>query len=128
MHGSFSPVDVHNTLIAAGPRFKSAFADPLPSGNVDVAPTVAKILGFALPSAVGRVLDEALEGGKSINDYQVVSTSLAPRVSARGLTMILSTGAIDSGKTTYTMQLKAKELSWGGRSFRYFDSAKAIRR
>ncbi|HMC68401.1 MAG TPA: alkaline phosphatase family protein, partial [Mycobacteriales bacterium] len=34
MHGSFSPRDVHNTLIAAGPDFKSALVDALPTGNV----------------------------------------------------------------------------------------------
>ena len=30
MHGSFSPVDVHNTLIASGPDFKSGFQDQCP--------------------------------------------------------------------------------------------------
>src|SRR5262249_31347667 len=60
MHGSFSPVDVHNTLSAFGTDFKHGYADPLPSGNVDVAPTVAKILGLAMPKADGRVLAEAL--------------------------------------------------------------------
>ena len=38
MHGSFSPIDVHNTLLAAGPGFKSGTTVSLPSGNVDVAP------------------------------------------------------------------------------------------
>ena len=43
MHGSFSPLDVHNTLIAFGPDFREGLKDPLPSGNVDVAPTIAGI-------------------------------------------------------------------------------------
>src|SRR5262249_23022471 len=34
MHGSFSPRDVHNTLIAVGPDFRAGFRDPLPTGNV----------------------------------------------------------------------------------------------
>jgi hypothetical protein len=60
MHGSFSPFDVHNTLIAAGPDFTPGFVDPLPTGNVDVAPTVAQILGRSLPAADGRPLLGAL--------------------------------------------------------------------
>ena len=128
MHGSFSPVDVHNTLIAVGPRFRAGFADPLPSGNVDVAPTVAKILGIALPAAAGRSLDEALVEGKSISDYRVVPNALAPRAPARGLTMVLPTGAVDGGKTTYTIELEVKDLTVGARTFRYFDFAKAIRK
>ena len=33
---SFSPIDVHNTLVAEGPDFKAGFTDTLPTGNVDV--------------------------------------------------------------------------------------------
>jgi len=60
MHGSFSPMDVHNTLLAVGPAFKTGYVNANPSSNVDVAPTVAKLLGIPLPSADGRVLSEAL--------------------------------------------------------------------
>ncbi|MET0385813.1 MAG: alkaline phosphatase family protein [Polyangiales bacterium] len=59
-HGSFSPIDVHNTLIATGPGFRAGFGDELPSSTLDVAPTVAKLLGLSLPRAEGRVLSEAL--------------------------------------------------------------------
>jgi arylsulfatase A-like enzyme len=60
-HGSLSPFDLHNTLIAAGPDFKREFASEVPSGNVDVAPTVLAILGVAPPTPTdGRVLTEAL--------------------------------------------------------------------
>ena len=45
MHGSFGIADVHNTLIANGPSFQSATTITNPSGNVDVAPTVAYLLG-----------------------------------------------------------------------------------
>lgn len=128
MHGSFSPVDVHNTLIAAGPHFKTAFRDTLPSGNVDVAPTVASILNLALPGAAGRVLDEALAGGKSVSDYSVTPSMLAPATVAADLAMVRPTGIVDDGKTTYTIQLKVKDLKVGARIYRYFDYAKAIRR
>jgi len=60
-HASLSPFDMHNTLVAAGPDFRNGFVDEIPSGNVDVAPTILKILG-AKPSGTmnGRVLSEAL--------------------------------------------------------------------
>ena len=71
MHGDFTPIDVHNTLIAVGPDFRQSMQDPLPTGNVDVAPTVANILGIRLPQADGRPLLEALRNGPSPKDYQV---------------------------------------------------------
>jgi arylsulfatase A-like enzyme len=66
MHGSLGPGDVVNTMIAFGPDFKKGYVDPAPAGNVDVAPTLARVLGFKLPSHgqwAGRVLSESLAGG-----------------------------------------------------------------
>jgi predicted AlkP superfamily pyrophosphatase or phosphodiesterase len=61
LHASMSPFDMHNTLVAAGPDFKRGFVDTLPTGNVDVAPTVFWLLGVD-PGALrdGRILNEAL--------------------------------------------------------------------
>src|SRR6516165_1072893 len=50
-------------LMAIGPDFKSDMRDPLPTANVDIAPTVARILRFDMPEVQGRVLEEALHGG-----------------------------------------------------------------
>src|SRR5512132_2071845 len=50
-HGSFSPTDTHISLLASGPDFKSGLRDPLPTANVDIAPTVARILKFSMPDA-----------------------------------------------------------------------------
>jgi predicted AlkP superfamily pyrophosphatase or phosphodiesterase len=62
-HASLSPFDLHNTLIAAGPDFKSGFVSELPSGNVDVAPTLLAILGVPQPKPMdGRVLAESFAG------------------------------------------------------------------
>jgi arylsulfatase A-like enzyme len=62
-HASLSPFDMHNTLVAAGPDLRRGFVDETPSGNVDVAPTIYKILGAKAPSSInGRVLTEALNG------------------------------------------------------------------
>ena len=60
-HGTLSPYEVHNTLVAAGPDIRAGFRDELPTGNIDVAPTILAILGLAQPGGCdGRVLLEAL--------------------------------------------------------------------
>ncbi len=60
MHGSLSPFDMHNTCIAVGPDFRSGFRDKVPTGNVDIAPTVLAILGVKPEKSMsGRVLSEA---------------------------------------------------------------------
>jgi arylsulfatase A-like enzyme len=60
-HATLSRFDMHNTLIAAGPDFRRGQIDDLPSGNVDLAPTILKILEIRSPQPMdGRVLSEAL--------------------------------------------------------------------
>ena len=60
-HASLSKYDIHNTLIAAGPDIRAAFRNTLPTANVDVAPTILRILGIEPPAPMdGRVLLEAL--------------------------------------------------------------------
>lgn len=62
-HASLSEFDVHNTLIAAGPDFRRGVMSDVPSSNVDIAPTVLKLLGVtALTKFDGRVLGEAMNG------------------------------------------------------------------
>ena len=61
MHVTLSPTDLHNTCVAAGPDFRRGVADSLPSGNVDIAPTLLHLLGIAPAARLdGRVLTEAL--------------------------------------------------------------------
>ncbi|HAM72381.1 MAG TPA: hypothetical protein DCM86_12125 [Verrucomicrobiales bacterium] len=63
-HASLSRFDLHNTLVAAGPDFKKGFVDELPTGNIDIAPTLLSILGVDPPRAMdGRVLTESLTYG-----------------------------------------------------------------
>ena len=60
MHGSLSPIDMHNTCIAAGPDFRTGYHSKVPTGNVDIAPTVLAILGVKPQKSMsGRVLSEA---------------------------------------------------------------------
>lgn len=127
MHGSFSPIDVHNTLIASGPDFRERFSDPLPSANVDVAPTVARILGIELPQAEGRPLLEALRAANvEASSYSVAPAILSPAVAATGLDVISPVGT-KTGRTRYTFRVHAKQLRDGDRSYLYFDFARAER-
>jgi arylsulfatase A-like enzyme len=72
MHCSLSRYDMHNTLIAAGPDFRGGIVDHLPTGNIDLAPTVLWVLGVKPPKPMdGRVLTEALTiPGPKIKSYE----------------------------------------------------------
>ncbi len=60
-HATLSRFDMHNTLIAAGPDFKAGEKDDLPTGTVDLAPTILQILGIKPPLNIdGRILSEAM--------------------------------------------------------------------
>ena len=60
-HATLSRFDMHNTLIAAGPDFRRGEADDLASGNIDLAPTILRILGItSLRQLDGRILSEAM--------------------------------------------------------------------
>jgi hypothetical protein len=129
-HGSFSRTDTHISLLAHGPDFKTAMLDTLPTANVDIAPTVARILGLTMPGVQGRVLEEALKGGPHVTEYAVLAKTY--RSSRRnGLKMKLPTDvdgrSIDPSLSTYSVELTSKILTRGSTRYSYFDQAKAIR-
>ena len=133
MHGSFGTTDVHNTLIANGPSFQTGVTIANPSGNVDVAPTVAYLLGLSMPQADGRILNEALISPASKSAPSTTATTVNPTSTATGLTAELPTdptgatpdAALTAG--TYTINLGVKDLTVDGKTYRYFDFAKAVR-
>jgi predicted AlkP superfamily pyrophosphatase or phosphodiesterase len=133
MHGSFSPIDVHNTLIASGPAFRSGITIGNPTGNVDVAPTVAQLFGLSMPQADGRVINEALVKPASTTSPTYRQSVVNPTAPATGLAFkspVDPTGAtIDTSMTagTYSINLVVKDLSVDGKTFRYFDYAQAVR-
>ncbi len=60
-HGTLSPTEMHNTAVAFGPDFVRGMSDTMPTGNMDIAPTILWILGFQPKEKMsGRVLSEAL--------------------------------------------------------------------
>ena len=68
-HGSMSRHEIKNILFASGPSFKSTLKLDTPSGNLDLAPTILRILGISGDWEMhGRVLEEALAGGPNAAD------------------------------------------------------------
>ena len=72
MHVTLSRFDMHNILFASGPDFKQGVFDSLPTGNIDVAPTILWLLGVAPSEKMdGRVLSEALTvDGPKLKTYE----------------------------------------------------------
>ncbi|WP_396624581.1 alkaline phosphatase family protein [Luteitalea sp.] len=111
-HGSASPWDIHNTLIAAGPDIKRGARIDAPSGNVDLAPTLLQALGLAVPSTMqGRVLVEALAG--------------QPAIAAAAVRTVEHTARTPSG--TYAVTARVSVVTVQGRESRYFDGASTTR-
>ena len=98
---------MNNTLIAAGPDFRRDMIDQLPSGNIDLAPTILRILGVAPTEKMdGRVLSEAIVGGKA--NAPETKTIVASRDFERGswrqylkISRVESTIYFDEGNGAY---------------------------
>jgi predicted AlkP superfamily pyrophosphatase or phosphodiesterase len=75
-HGSSSPYDIHNTLIATGPDFRTHAVSDVPTGNVDIAPTLMHLLGLTpARTMTGRIISEGLRDGPSIASVPVEHTT-----------------------------------------------------
>lgn len=62
-HGGLSRYELNNFLAAGGSAFGSDLASVMPTGNVDILPTVLHLLGLPLPAGIdGRVLTETFPG------------------------------------------------------------------
>jgi arylsulfatase A-like enzyme len=112
-HGSSSPWDIHNTLIAAGPDLRQGVTIDAPSANVDFAPTFLKMLGIPVPPSVqGRPLEEALIDGAAMG--------------ANAVRTIEHTASRPEG--TYAVTGTFSIVSAGGREYRYFDRTSVTRK
>jgi Type I phosphodiesterase / nucleotide pyrophosphatase len=83
VHGTAGRRELHNFCAAIGPDFRPHMIDPSPTGNVDIAPTIANMLGLhttASPGGfapAGRVMSEALaKGGAAPGPLSTVTTTV----------------------------------------------------
>jgi arylsulfatase A-like enzyme len=98
-HGSTSPYDMHALAIANGPSFRSGLVSNLPTGAIDLTPTILTLLGLPLPSHLdGRVLWEGLTSPAGEPGDVSVET-LAPQVAEAGRQRTLRLHRV--GGTTY---------------------------
>ena len=112
-HGSSSPFEIHNTLIAAGPGIKQETTVNVASGNVDFAPTFLQMLGLPVPSSMqGRPLVEALR--------QPVAGQPAPSVRKTQQAARTSDGA-------YSQTAFFSIVRVGSNDYRYLDYTKVTR-
>ena len=71
-HGSVSPYDLHNTLIAWGAGIRQGLISDTPCGIVDLAPTALHLLNLSPPDAMqGRILRELLAEGAGLSPSTV---------------------------------------------------------
>lgn len=111
-HGSSSPWDIHNTLIAAGPDLKKGVTVDLPSGNVDFAPTFLHLLGLTVPATMqGRILEEGLANG-----------------TAPGGDVRTSEHTAIAGDGAYRVTAAFSTIDVRGRSYRYLDGTRVVRK
>ena len=95
-HASLSRYDMNNTLVAAGPSIRKGLISEIPSGNIDLAPTILWLLGVTpIKPMDGRVLHEAL----------VNSEVPAPKVNVKKLEASRETGLF-----RWTQYLKFSEV------------------
>ncbi|CAA9582990.1 MAG: hypothetical protein AVDCRST_MAG19-4228 [uncultured Thermomicrobiales bacterium] len=82
-HGSASPYDMHALMIANGPSFREGIVSDVPTGAVDLAPTLMTLLGLPAPEPLdGRVLWEGLRG-EAREALAAADTVLEPLVAGR---------------------------------------------
>jgi predicted AlkP superfamily pyrophosphatase or phosphodiesterase len=111
-HGSSSPWDVHNTLIAAGPDLIPGRTFDTPSANVDFTPTFLRLLGLPIPPSVqGRPLEEALVHGSG------------PEAAVQR-----TEHTVTSGDGSYAVTANFSTVNAGGTAYRYFDGTSVKRR
>ena len=107
IHGSMSSHEMRCVMIARGPSFKRRLAIGTPTGNVDLAPTILKVLGLGGGDAMdGRVLEEALADGPDPDSIpRTTEVHTAERTTAMGsyrqqisVSRVGSTHYVDQGQ------------------------------
>ena len=110
IHGSMSSHEMRCVMMARGPSFKRGLAIDTPTGNVDLAPTILKVLGLHRGDSMdGRVLEEALADGPHPDSIpRTTEVHTAERTTARGMyrqqisvSRVGSTHYVDQGQSAF---------------------------
>ena len=81
-HGSCSPYELCNFLIAQGPSFPAGARVDAPTGNVDLAPTILSLIGKKTPEGLdGEALTEVARARGKEQIYRVESKNFAQTLS-----------------------------------------------
>jgi arylsulfatase A-like enzyme len=139
-HGALAAQDVAIPGFALGPDFRNGFIDAIPTSNVDLAPTIAHLLGLDeafIAEADGRVMFEALRPGGQAKGrpetaYEVRTDRVRrPEAPAVGLRFRRPTDPdgrdVDPAKSSYSMELRFAEVVVDGKRYRYVGDAFAVR-
>jgi arylsulfatase A-like enzyme len=106
-----SPHEMRNVLLARGPSFKRGVVSGVPSGNLDLMPTILHVLGLSTEEPVdGRVLNESLARGP---DPEGLTWSTKVHHAERALgsgshsqeitvSTVGTTAYVDSGQASFT--------------------------
>jgi arylsulfatase A-like enzyme len=109
-HGSMSSHEQRCAFIMVGPKIKQGVVSSAPSSNVDVAPTILRLLGLDAPAGLDRrALDEALIGGSALDEVEWSSEiHVAERDLANGkyrqqimISKVGDTTSIDEGSAAH---------------------------
>jgi predicted AlkP superfamily pyrophosphatase or phosphodiesterase len=95
-HGGLSPYELQNVFAAVGPDFQSGQTDTLPSGTIDVMPTLLHLMGYPIPPSVdGRVLREALAQSEDAGEWMAEPATYGVAAQESGYYQYLETTRVD---------------------------------
>jgi hypothetical protein len=81
MHGAAGARDLHNFCAVLGPDFRHQFVDRFPSGDTDIAPTLASVLHQPVePGVTGRILREAMADSGAGSDVQPQTITISSQL------------------------------------------------
>ena len=101
-HGSLSPYEIRNVLIASGPHFKQNITSTIPSGNIDILPTLLEILNLSTDHAVaGRILTESLRQHTSPVEASIQTQIHHRTLNHQGINIVQKLQTVQVGSTPY---------------------------
>ncbi len=100
-HGSASPFDLHAVLIANGASFQCGHHSLIPTGAIDLLPTIATLLGLEQPEGIdGRPLWEIMARPQG-EPGEVSRSLLEPTTASRSAIHPAQVALHQVGQTTY---------------------------